>query len=70
MWEVMGKKWLKVLLVVVKRPVYMVPHGVDPEWYSAPGVWETAPVKALNPVLIDLYLYKIRKNKRFLLFWL
>ena len=54
----------------VKVPVYRVPHGVDPEWYSAPSVWETAPVKALNPVLVDLYLYKIRKNKRFLLFWL
>ena len=54
----------------VKVPVYRVPHGVDPEWYSAPNVWKSAPVKALNPVLIDLYLYKIKKIKRFLLFWL
>jgi len=54
----------------VKKPVYRVPHGVDPEWYVTPNVWETAPVKKLNPVLIDLHLYKIRKNKLFLLFWL
>jgi len=54
----------------VKKPVYRVPHGVDPEWFLTPNIWETAPVKKLNPVLIDLHLYKIRKNKRFLLFWL
>jgi len=54
----------------VKKPVYRVPHGVDPEWYLTPNIWETSPVKKLSPVLIDLYLYKIRKNKRFLLFWL
>jgi len=54
----------------VKKPVYRVPHGVDPDWYTIPNVWETSPVKKLNPVLIDLYLYKTRKNKRFLLFWL
>jgi glycosyltransferase involved in cell wall biosynthesis len=33
-------------------------------------VWDIAPAKRLNPALIELYLYKIRKNKRFLLFWL
>ena len=54
----------------VKKPVYRVPHGVDPDWYSAPNIWEASPVKKINPVLIDLYLYKARKNKRFLLFWL
>jgi glycosyltransferase involved in cell wall biosynthesis len=54
----------------VKKPVFRVPHGVDPHWYSTPNIWETSPVKKLNTVLIDLYLYKIRKNKRFLLFWL
>lgn len=54
----------------VKKPVYRVPHGVDPEWFLTPNVWETPTVKKLNPALIDLYLYKTRKNKRFLLFWL
>jgi len=54
----------------VKKPVYRVPHGVDPDWYSTPNIWETSPVKKLNPVLIDLYLYKARRRKRFLLFWL
>jgi glycosyltransferase involved in cell wall biosynthesis len=54
----------------VKKPIYRVPHGVDPDWYSTPNIWETSPVKKLNPVLIDLYLYKARRRKRFLLFWL
>jgi hypothetical protein len=55
---------------VVKKPVFRVPHGVDPEWYSTPNIWETYPVRKINPVLVDLYLYKTRKKKRFLLFWL
>jgi len=54
----------------VKKPVYRVPHGVDPEWFLTPSVWETSPVKKINPVLIDLYMYKARRRKRFLLFWL
>jgi glycosyltransferase involved in cell wall biosynthesis len=54
----------------VKKPIYRVSHGVDPDWYSFPSVWETSPVKKINPVLIDLYLYKVRRRKRFLLFWL
>jgi glycosyltransferase involved in cell wall biosynthesis len=54
----------------VKKTVYRVPHGADPEWFSAPSVWETSPVKKINPVLIDLYMYKARRRKRFLLFWL
>jgi glycosyltransferase involved in cell wall biosynthesis len=55
---------------VVKKPVFRVPHGVDHDWYLTPNIWETSPVKKINPVLIDLYLYKTRKKKRFLLFWL
>jgi glycosyltransferase involved in cell wall biosynthesis len=58
----------------VKRPVYRVPHGVDPNWYSTPNIWEALPlalpVRKINPVLVDLYVYKARRNKRFLLFWL
>ena len=54
----------------VKKPVTRIPHGVDPEWYTTPNVWETAPVKALNPALLELFLYKIRRNKKILVFWL
>jgi len=54
----------------VKKPVHRVPHGVDPEWYTTPNVWETAPVKVVNPALLELFLYKFRKGKKFLLFWL
>jgi glycosyltransferase involved in cell wall biosynthesis len=54
----------------VRKPVYRVPHGVDGEWFLTPSIWETSPVRKINPVLIDLYLYKVRRRKRFLLFWL
>jgi glycosyltransferase involved in cell wall biosynthesis len=54
----------------VRVPVHRVPHGVDPEWYTTPSVWETVPAGRLNPALVELYLYKRRKGKRFLLFWL
>ena len=54
----------------VRRPVTRIPHGVDPEWYTTPNVWETAPVKAINPALLELFLHKIRRNRRILLFWL
>jgi glycosyltransferase involved in cell wall biosynthesis len=54
----------------VKRPVYRIPHGVDPEWYTAPNVWDVAPARAINPSLLEVYLYKLRKNKKILLFWL
>jgi len=54
----------------VNVKVYNIPHGVDPHWYTTPSVWEVVPAKKINPVLLDLYLYKIRKNKKFLLYWL
>ena len=54
----------------VNRPVFKIPHALDPEWYSLPNIWNIAPAKSVNPALLELYLYKIRKNKRFLLFWL
>jgi glycosyltransferase involved in cell wall biosynthesis len=54
----------------VRIPVYRVPHGVDPEWYSTPGVWDGAPARSLNPALLEVYLYKVKRNKRLLLFWL
>jgi glycosyltransferase involved in cell wall biosynthesis len=54
----------------VRRPVYRVPHGVDPMWYVAPSVWDIAPAKLINPSLLEVYLYKLRKGKKLLLFWL
>ena len=54
----------------VKAKVYRLPHGADPEWYTTPNVWEVAPVKAVNPSLVEAYLYKIKKGRKFLLFWL
>jgi glycosyltransferase involved in cell wall biosynthesis len=54
----------------VKAPVYRVPHGVDPEWYTTPNLWDGAPARLLNPALLELYLYKVKRNKKLLLFWL
>jgi Glycosyltransferase len=54
----------------VKRPVFRVPHGLDPDWYALPNVWDVAPAKSINPSLLEVYLYKLRKRKRLLLFWL
>jgi len=54
----------------VKIPVYRVPHGVDPEWYTKPNVWESVPPASLNPSILHVYLHKIRKNKKVILFWL
>jgi glycosyltransferase involved in cell wall biosynthesis len=54
----------------VKRPIYRLPHGVDPEWYVSPNVWEATPTILINPSLLDVYLYKLRRGKRLILFWL
>jgi len=54
----------------VKRQVYRVPHGVEPEWYTTPNVWDVTPTRAINPSLLEVYLYKLRKGKKLLLFWL
>jgi len=54
----------------VKAKVHVVPHGVDPEWYEAPNVWETLPPASINPAVLQIYLYKIKKNKKVILFWL
>jgi glycosyltransferase involved in cell wall biosynthesis len=54
----------------VKKPVYRVPHGVDPEWYTTPNIWYIAPTKSINPSLLEVYLYKLRKSKKLLLYWL
>ena len=54
----------------VQRPVYRVQHAVDPEWYSMPNQWETAPIKSINPALIEIYLYKLKRGKKVILYWL
>jgi glycosyltransferase involved in cell wall biosynthesis len=54
----------------VRVPVHRVPHGVDPDWYSTPNVWDETPTRSLNPALLELYLYKVKRNKKLLLFWL
>ena len=54
----------------VKVPVHRVPHGVDPEWYEIPNVWETMPVASINPSILQLYLYKLKRKKKIILYWL
>ncbi len=54
----------------VRTRIAYVPHGVDPEWYVSPNVWKTARVSSINPALLELYLYKLRRRKRIILFWL
>jgi glycosyltransferase involved in cell wall biosynthesis len=54
----------------VRKPVYVVPHGVDPEWYEAGNTWDTRPARSVNPMLLELLLYKLRKGRKLLLFWL
>jgi glycosyltransferase involved in cell wall biosynthesis len=54
----------------VKRSIHRVPHGVDPVWYTAPSVWDATPTRLINPSLLEVYLYKLRRGKRLLLFWL
>ena len=54
----------------VKARVYRLPHGVDPEWYTAPNVWEITPRQRLSPSLVQLYLYKMKRGRKFILFFL
>ena len=54
----------------VRIPVYRVPHGVDSEWYTTPNLWDGAPARSLNPALLEVYMYKVKRNKKLLLFWL
>jgi glycosyltransferase involved in cell wall biosynthesis len=54
----------------VRVQVYRVPHGVDPEWYTTSNLWDIAPAKSINPSLLEVYLYKLRRGKKLLLFWL
>jgi len=53
----------------VTKPVYRVPHGVDPTWYTAKSVWEGTTTVRLTPALVQLYQYKQRTGKKLLLWW-
>jgi glycosyltransferase involved in cell wall biosynthesis len=53
----------------VSKPVYRVPHGVDPTWYATKSVWEDAPTVGMTPALIRLHQYKQRTGKKLLLWW-
>jgi len=53
----------------VKVKVYRVPHGVDPYWYEHPNVWESKPVSSINPMILELFLYKVKRKVKYLLFW-
>ena len=54
----------------VKARIHRVPHGVDPEWLTMPNVWDSMPASSINPAVLQLYLYKVRKRKKVILFWL
>jgi glycosyltransferase involved in cell wall biosynthesis len=54
----------------VKKPVYRIPHGVDMEWYTTPNVWGTELRKKVGNLVKAVYEYKVKKNKKILLFWL
>jgi len=53
----------------VKIRIYRVPHGVDPYWYETPNTWESKPVSSINPMVLELFLYKVKHRVRYLLFW-
>jgi len=54
----------------IKARVYRLPHGVDPEWYTTPNVWESPIRQKISTSLVNLYLYKMRRNVKFILFFL
>jgi glycosyltransferase involved in cell wall biosynthesis len=50
-----------------KKPVHVVPHGLDTEWYTTPPV---QPSEIGNQALQMLYRYKLDYGKKLLTFWL
>jgi len=54
----------------VKKPVYRVPHGVDEDWYRTPSIWGTELREKVDNMVRTVYEYKVKKNKKILLFWL
>jgi len=54
----------------VKTKVYVLPHGVDPEWYSTPNITVTGPREKITLATALPYMYKMKTGKKMLLFWL
>jgi glycosyltransferase involved in cell wall biosynthesis len=54
----------------VKKPVYRVPHGVDEDWYRTHNIWNTELREKVDKLVRSVYEYKVKKNKKILLFWL
>ena len=50
-----------------KKPVRVVPHGLDREWYTTPPL---QPSEVGNQALQMLYRYKLDYGKKLLTFWL
>ncbi|PNV81412.1 MAG: hypothetical protein C0179_02810 [Fervidicoccus sp.] len=54
----------------VRRRVFVVPHGLDPEWYDTPNIFSSPPQKPINPSILLLTYLKYEHRKKLLLFWL
>ena len=50
-----------------KKPVHVVPHGLDREWYTTPPL---QPSEIGNQALQMLHRYKLDHGKKLLTFWL
>jgi len=54
----------------VRKPVYRLPHGVDPEWYTTPNIAVTGPRQKVSLAAALPYMYKVKTGRKMLLFWL
>jgi glycosyltransferase involved in cell wall biosynthesis len=54
----------------VRKPVYRLPHGVDPEWYTTPNITVTGPRQKVSLAAVLPYMYKVKTGRKMLLFWL
>jgi glycosyltransferase involved in cell wall biosynthesis len=54
----------------VRKPVYRLPHGVDPEWYTTPNITVTGPRQKVSLAATLPYMYKVKTGRKMLLFWL
>jgi glycosyltransferase involved in cell wall biosynthesis len=53
-----------------RPPIYRIPHGLDPEWYSAPNIFDTGPREKIDMSIVVPYVAKLKMKKRILLYWL
>ena len=54
----------------VRSRIYVLPHGVDQEWFSTPNITETGPREKISLAVALPYMYKVKTGKKMLLFWL